>query len=299
MTSDHRKWLRALLHWSVTAYQSPTSQRCLCPPEELLRRFEDADDELRATAAEARQSDTAEFEQLPSPFDVVSAMIRNLPGIRNGGGWVPRFDALGLAPCPSSTDLPFYAGRYNRIGGPGVWYASCIERGAWAELFRHWEAEEISPLEIRRRVGRAKVSELAVLDLTDPDVCGEVGVTDEEPESDGLTRCQKLAAAARDAGFDGPSFPRPRSKVRSPLLRRWWCRRDVRRRHSTVPLCMGRVVSVRVRAGRPWRWVFRGRTPSRRDCVRIGGWHRRSGRGHGRMRVRDESPSPVASFLGS
>jgi hypothetical protein len=64
---------------------------------ELLRRFDDADDELRAIAAEARESDTPGFEQLLGPFDAVSAMIRNLPGIRSGGGWVPKFDDLGVA----------------------------------------------------------------------------------------------------------------------------------------------------------------------------------------------------------
>jgi hypothetical protein len=62
----------------------------------LLRRFENADDELRAIAAEARRSDTPGFEELLGPFDAVSAMIRNLPGLRGGTGWVPRFDALGV-----------------------------------------------------------------------------------------------------------------------------------------------------------------------------------------------------------
>lgn len=100
-----------------------------------------------------------------------------------------------------------YEGRYNPVGDPGVWYASSTERGAWAELFRHWEHEEISPFELRRRVGRAKVIEPAVLDLTDPEVRDQMGVTGEELVSDDLRRCQELATEAREAGFDGILAP--------------------------------------------------------------------------------------------
>lgn len=46
-------------------------------------------------------------------------------------------------------------GRYHRAGDPGMWYASSTERGAWAELFRHWYFEDVSPFEVHRRVGRA------------------------------------------------------------------------------------------------------------------------------------------------
>lgn len=109
---------------------------------------------------------------------------------------------------PSNTllqveDPSTHDGRYNRAGEPGVWYASFTERGAWAELFRHWGQDEISPFEIRRRVGRARVDSLAVLDLTDADVRDELGVTEDELIADDATRCQQLAADARDAGFDG------------------------------------------------------------------------------------------------
>jgi RES domain-containing protein len=100
-----------------------------------------------------------------------------------------------------------YEGRYNNIGDPGVWYASSTERGAWAELFRHWGQGEISPFEVRRRVGRAKVTDLAVLDLTDPQVRDQLGVTNEELVSDDLSRCQELATEAREAGFEGIFAP--------------------------------------------------------------------------------------------
>lgn len=46
-------------------------------------------------------------------------------------------------------DPATYDGRYHRAGGPGAWYASLTERGAWAELFRHWGQHELSPFEVR------------------------------------------------------------------------------------------------------------------------------------------------------
>lgn len=110
---------------------------------------------------------------------------------------------------PSNTLLQFedpatYDGSYNRAGEPAVWYASFTERGTRAELFRHWGQDEIFPFEVRRRVG---VDALAVLDLTDPDVRDVLGVTEDELVADDVTRCQQLAADARDAGFDGLLAP--------------------------------------------------------------------------------------------
>jgi RES domain-containing protein len=88
-----------------------------------------------------------------------------------------------------------------------VWYASFTERGAWAELFRHWGLDEVSPFEVRRRVGRARVMSLAVLDLTDPEVRAELRVREDELVGNDLTRCQELAAEARSAGLDGIVAP--------------------------------------------------------------------------------------------
>lgn len=114
---------------------------------------------------------------------------------------------------PSSALLDFddparYAAPFNQVGEPGVLY-TCLttERGAWAELFRHWEQDDISPFEVRRRVGRAKVSGLAVLDLTDPDVARQIGITDDELVADDCTACQRVATEARNAGFDGILAP--------------------------------------------------------------------------------------------
>jgi hypothetical protein len=70
----------------------------------------------------------------------------------------------------SCADPATVSARYQRAGELGVWYASSLERGAWAEQFRHLVDDAISPFEIRRRVGRVRVDALHVLDLTDPEV---------------------------------------------------------------------------------------------------------------------------------
>jgi RES domain-containing protein len=109
---------------------------------------------------------------------------------------------------PSNALLQFedpadYEGRYHRVGGSGAWYASLTERGAWAELFRHWSQHEISPFEVRRRVGRARVTSLVVLDLTDPAIRSQLGVTEEGLAQGDWTTCQALADQARSPGFEG------------------------------------------------------------------------------------------------
>ncbi|MGH8972502.1 MAG: RES family NAD+ phosphorylase [Acidimicrobiia bacterium] len=105
------------------------------------------------------------------------------------------------------SDPATYDARYNREGEPGAWYASLTERGAWAELFRHWGLNEVSPFEIRRRVGRARVVDLLVLDLTDPTVREALGIEEEELTGNDWSRCREVAADARAAGFDGLLAP--------------------------------------------------------------------------------------------
>lgn len=98
-------------------------------------------------------------------------------------------------------------GRYHREGGPGAWYASSKERAAWAELFRHHTSAELSPLEVRRRVGKVEVRNLDVLDLTDPDVRDALGVDEDALIDDDIGLCQDIAEAARSAGFSGILAP--------------------------------------------------------------------------------------------
>jgi RES domain-containing protein len=97
-------------------------------------------------------------------------------------------------------------GRYHRAREPGVWYASNQEQAAWAELFRHFVDDGIDPFEVRRRVGRVSV-DLKVLDLTDAQVRHHLGISESDLLSDDYTGTQALAAAARDAGFDGILAP--------------------------------------------------------------------------------------------
>lgn len=104
-------------------------------------------------------------------------------------------------------DPATYDGRYHRAGRPGAWYASLTERGAWAELFRHWDQHEISPFEVRRRVGRARITDLVVLDLTDPAVRKHLEVREPDLTGDDLESCQELAKQARAAGFEGILAP--------------------------------------------------------------------------------------------
>lgn len=126
--------------------------------------------------------------------------IRRLSGVFFHQG-PPRYQLLSCAD-PASVDA-----RYQQQGEPGVWYASSRERGAWAEQFRHLLDDTVSPLEIRRRVGRVRVTDLQVLDLTDPDVQQLLGLIEADLTSDDYAVCQDVAAVARDAGFDAVLAP--------------------------------------------------------------------------------------------
>ena len=109
-------------------------------------------------------------------------------------------------PLLSVADAPRGPGRYHRTGGRPTWYGSSTRRGAWAELFRHFSAEGVSPFEVRRRIGRADFT-IVALDLTQPRLQRVLGVTPEELVSDDLSTCQALAELAAEAGFDGIRGP--------------------------------------------------------------------------------------------
>ena len=113
----------------------------------------------------------------------------------------PQHDLLDAA------DPALTTGRYHRAGGPGIWYASSSEKGAWAELFRHHEPGSVSPLEVIRRIGRAQVTRLRALDLTDARVREILEVSEHDLTGDDLTHCQKIADYARDSGYDAIFAP--------------------------------------------------------------------------------------------
>ena len=106
-----------------------------------------------------------------------------------------------------AADPAVTAGRYHRIGGRGVWYASSSENASWAELFRHQEAGAVSPPEVIRRMGQARVRKLRVLDLTDTRVRELLDVSESELVGDNLKQCQELAQYASDAGYDAILAP--------------------------------------------------------------------------------------------
>ncbi len=53
------------------------------------------------------------------------------------------------------------------------------------------------PFEVRRRVGRARVADSRVLDLTDPEVRERLGVAEDDVVGDDWAVCQSLAGRAR------------------------------------------------------------------------------------------------------
>jgi RES domain-containing protein len=112
----------------------------------------------------------------------------------------PRYDVTSVA------DPPRAAGRYHRPGGVATWYGSRTERGAWAELFRHFLDDGVSPFEIRRRVGRVD-AQVVALDLTSKRILDALGVSMDELIADDLSVCQELAELAIEAGFEAIHAP--------------------------------------------------------------------------------------------
>jgi RES domain-containing protein len=88
-------------------------------------------------------------------------------------------------------------------------YASSTVDGMWGELFRHVEPE-ISPFEVRRRQSELRVTNLPVLDLTDPDVRALFNVTRSNLVGNRYADCRAIAdivrlAPVRFGGILAPS----------------------------------------------------------------------------------------------
>jgi len=137
------------------------------------------------------------------PID--TALVGSLPRRKlTGPFWhqgSPSRDLLSF-PSPSTGE-----GRYHREGDPGAWYASSKQRAAWAELFRHLGSGRLLPSEVRRRVGRVRIQEVEVLDLTDPNTRKQLGVSETELVGDDRSLCQEISSAARASGLDGILAP--------------------------------------------------------------------------------------------
>lgn len=64
-------------------------------------------------------------------------------------------------------------------------------------MFRHHVSVAVSPFEIRRRMSTLRVTELPVLDLTDPDIRAQLGVTEAELTGNDYTTPQKITELVR------------------------------------------------------------------------------------------------------
>lgn len=134
----------------------------------------------------------------------VAAVEQAIPRVVTGAWWHQGPVARPLVACPPTA---FGPGRYHRTGEPGVWYASSTMLASWCELFRHFPDDgALDPFEVRRRSGRVRVH-LRVLDLTDEAVRQRCGITEADLVGDDYQPGQRVAAAARAAGFDGVLAP--------------------------------------------------------------------------------------------
>lgn len=163
---------------------------------------------------------------------VTVAAVRKVPARRISGvfwhqGAIGRPLRSFISPSPGD-------GRYHREGGAGAWYASSKERAAWVELFRHHTSTELSPLEVRRRVGKVEVRNVDVLDLTDPVVRDALGVDEDDLIDDDIGLCQEIAGAARSAGFSGILAPSASLSGEQTLVVFPTGMRKVREEHSRI-----------------------------------------------------------------
>ncbi|MGH7840032.1 MAG: RES family NAD+ phosphorylase [Candidatus Binataceae bacterium] len=153
-----------------------------------------------------RRGLTSKGHTSKSSIGIEEPVVRELPAARilTGGFWHQCSPSRRLLDV---VDPAVTFGRYHQSGGPGVWYASSTETGAWAELFRHHEPGGISPFEVRRLIGKVQAADLKVLDLTKQGVRKHFGVSVKDLTADDLTRCQDIAERARAAGYDGILAP--------------------------------------------------------------------------------------------
>lgn len=103
------------------------------------------------------------------------------------------------SPSHDALELPERApaaGRYHVKGHQPRIYASSTRDAAWGELFRHVYGP-LSPFEVKRRMAKLQVVDLPVLDLTDPAVRRQLGVTEEELVRNRYRACQLIASLVR------------------------------------------------------------------------------------------------------
>jgi hypothetical protein len=162
----------------------------------------------------------ADFEPSSLPVHVISTTV-----------W--RQSAVGFPPL----SLPPRAatrGRFHRRGQAPPLYASSTRDAAWGELFRHVPSG-LSPFEIRRRMARVRVTNLPVLDLTDPHTLALLGIPRQELVGDRYKLTQQIASLARRrlerfGGILAPSAADP-SATTLVIFPEWLARAAVVERH--------------------------------------------------------------------
>jgi RES domain-containing protein len=96
-----------------------------------------------------------------------------------------------------------HGGRYNPSGFFGALYCGESPAVCAAEIRKRAAGQPVSPY----RLARIRVQLQRVLDLTDPETLGALGLRTEDLVGDNWQRTQRLAAQARAAGFEGLLVP--------------------------------------------------------------------------------------------
>lgn len=108
-------------------------------------------------------------------------------------------------------------------------------------------------------MGKVEVSNLDVLDLTDPDVRDAIGIDEDDLLDDDIGLCQEIAEAARSAGFSGILAPSAALSDERTLIVFPNGMRKVHEQHSRIqrpPRSIRRDLS-RVRVSRSMRSLIR------------------------------------------
>jgi len=146
------------------------------------------------------ESDVELVGQLRDEEIRVRVPVRRLEGVF----WHQGATGHSVDSCP---DPALYDGRYTRWGQIGVWYGATRERAAWAELFRHSDPSVLSPFQIKRRVGRVRISGIRILDLTDQETLRLLEVDQADLVNDEYSVCQDLSRLAYSSRLDGVLGP--------------------------------------------------------------------------------------------
>jgi RES domain-containing protein len=118
----------------------------------------------------------------------------DIPVVDLKGRWyrqtAQRFDALSLPHRAMSSGRCHCKGQQPRL------YASSTEAAAWGEIIRHLQPE-VSPMEVIRAMSSIEVTNLPVVDFTDPLVREMFSVSESTLTSNDYAPCRKIADMLR------------------------------------------------------------------------------------------------------